>query len=54
MKIRKNFRIASDMKVSDLIMNNAFWLGVWPGIDKQRLDYMKKVINKFLKLVIKK
>ena len=28
-------------------MNNAFWLGVWPGIDKERMDYMKKTIDKF-------
>ena len=30
------------MKQFDLIMNNAFWLGIWPGIDKERMDYIKK------------
>jgi CDP-6-deoxy-D-xylo-4-hexulose-3-dehydrase len=41
MKIRDNFEIMGEMKESDIIMNNAFWLGVWPGIDKERMDYMK-------------
>ncbi len=47
-KIRKNFKIAGRMKNSDLIMNNAFWLGVWPGIDKIKMDYMKLIIKRFL------
>jgi CDP-6-deoxy-D-xylo-4-hexulose-3-dehydrase len=49
-KIRDNFKILGEMRESDLIMNNAFWLGVWPGIDKKRLDYMIKTIEKFLEM----
>lgn len=48
-KIRDNFKIVEEMKESDIIMNNAFWLGVWPGIDKERMDYIKKTIEKFIK-----
>jgi len=47
-KVRDNFRIVGKMEQSDLIMNNAFWLGVWPGIDKKRMDYMKNTIEKFI------
>jgi len=47
-EIRKNFRIFGEMNESDLIMNNAFWLGVWPGIDKKRMDYIKTVLIQFL------
>ena len=51
-KIRNNFRIIREMKESDIIMNNAFWLGVWPGIDKEKMDYVKKTIDKFIKIKI--
>ena len=47
-KIRDKFKIAGDMKNADLIMNNAFWIGVWPGIDKTRIDYIKNSVKKFL------
>jgi CDP-6-deoxy-D-xylo-4-hexulose-3-dehydrase len=48
-KIRDDFKIVGNMEKSDIIMNNAFWLGVWPGIDKVRMDYIKKTIGFFLK-----
>jgi CDP-4-dehydro-6-deoxyglucose reductase, E1 len=33
---------------ADLIMNNAFWIGVWPGIGEKEIKYIKATINKFL------
>ena len=50
--LRKNFRVAGGMENVDIIMNKAFWVGVWPGIDGERMDYMKKMINKFIKLSV--
>jgi len=48
LKVRENFKIMGKMTGSDMIMNHAFWLGVWPGIDKRRLNYMKKVLRVFI------
>jgi CDP-6-deoxy-D-xylo-4-hexulose-3-dehydrase len=48
-KVRDSFKIDGEMKGSDFIMNNAFWLGVWPGIDKERMDYIKNTIDEFIK-----
>lgn len=46
--IKNKFRIVGKLNQSDLIMNNAFWLGVWPGIDKEKMDYIKNILIKFL------
>ncbi|EKE21431.1 MAG: hypothetical protein ACD_7C00247G0002, partial [uncultured bacterium] len=43
-----NCRTVGKMEKADFIMNNAFWLGVYPGIDDQRLEYIKEILTKFL------
>ena len=48
LKLKDKFKIIGNHKNADLVMNNAFWLGVWPGIDKEKINYMKKIIKKFL------
>lgn len=48
LKIKNKFKIIGKMKNADIIMNNAFWLGVWPGIDNKRIAYMCKTIQKFM------
>jgi len=47
-KIRNDFKIIGEMKNSDVVMNNAFWLGVWPGIDIRRINYIKTIVKKFI------
>jgi CDP-6-deoxy-D-xylo-4-hexulose-3-dehydrase len=42
-------RIIGDLNNSDLIMNNSFWLGVWPGLEKLQLEYVVGVIYEYLK-----
>ena len=37
-------RVISDLVNTDFVMNNTFWIGVWPGLSKAMLDY---VILKF-------
>ncbi len=42
-------RVCGTLKNTDLAMNNLFWLGVYPGITKEKLNYMINTINRFLK-----
>ncbi len=41
-------RVIGDLKNTDFVMNNVFWIGVYPGLDTARLDY---VIDMFHRLV---
>ncbi len=43
-KSGEGYRIAGDLTVTDLVMNNSFWIGVYPGMTKEMLQYMAKTI----------
>ncbi|MBP1615654.1 MAG: DegT/DnrJ/EryC1/StrS aminotransferase [Bacteroidetes bacterium] len=42
-----NFRIASSLENTDYIMRNTIFIGVYPGIDDVRMDYIISVFDKF-------
>lgn len=44
-----NKRILHTLDNTDKVMNDSFWLGVWPGINEQHYDYILFVIEQFLK-----
>jgi CDP-6-deoxy-D-xylo-4-hexulose-3-dehydrase len=41
-------RVVSKLENTDRIMNDTFWIGVWPGLSSEMLDYMITVIHEIL------
>lgn len=39
------YRIVGDLEMTDFIMNNSFWIGVYPGMSDEMIDYMAKIIE---------
>lgn len=44
-----NFRVHADLKNTDFIMNHTFWIGVYPGLTREMIDYVLQKFNEFLK-----
>ena len=40
----KGYRVVGDLSVTDRIMNSTFWVGVYPGMTDEMIDYMAKTI----------
>ncbi|MFH1899660.1 MAG: lipopolysaccharide biosynthesis protein RfbH [Patescibacteria group bacterium] len=45
----KNKRVIGKMKNADIVMNQAFWIGVFPGIEKAQIKYMLETLETFIK-----
>ncbi|WP_176731075.1 lipopolysaccharide biosynthesis protein RfbH [Robinsoniella peoriensis] len=43
-ELGRGYRIVGDLKVTDSIMENTFWVGVYPGMKDDMIDYMAKTI----------
>ncbi len=44
-----NYKILNSLENTDKIMNNGFWLGVWPGLKEEHYDYIVEKIENFIK-----
>ncbi len=40
-----NHRVSGDLENTDFVMNNTFWIGVYPGLTTEMLDYACKKIG---------
>jgi CDP-4-dehydro-6-deoxyglucose reductase, E1 len=43
-------RVVGDLKNTDFVMNQVFWIGVYPGLTKEMLNFMAKVMTEFVVL----
>ena len=50
-KSGEGYRIVGALKNTDRIMNDTFWVGVYPGLTDEKLDYMITTIKKAVNVV---
>ena len=43
-KSGEGYRIVGSLEVTDRIMRDTFWIGVYPGMNTEMLDYMADII----------
>ena len=43
------YRLAGDLQNTQVIMNQCFWIGIYPGITKEMLIYMTQTFDTFFK-----
>lgn len=43
----RNFRISGDLANSDTVMNETFWIGAYPGLDENMLDFVLAKLRAF-------
>ena len=44
----RNYRVAGSLDNSDLVMNRTFWIGVYPGLTQDHLDYTLATISSYV------
>ena len=44
----EGYRVVGDLKVTDFIMNNTLWIGVYPGMTQEMLDFMIVKIREYI------
>ena len=44
-KTKEGYRVIGDLRATDEIMSKTFWIGVYPGLTDEMIDYMGKTIK---------
>jgi CDP-6-deoxy-D-xylo-4-hexulose-3-dehydrase len=43
----RNFRVSGDLTNTDIVMNQTFWVGTYPGLNEEHLDYIACKLEEF-------
>ena len=46
-KSGEGYRVVGELKMTDFVMNNGFWIGVYPGMTGEMLQWMITCIREF-------
>ena len=44
------YRVSGGLEVTDFVMSHAFWVGVYPGMTDEKIDYMAQVIKEAVRI----
>jgi CDP-6-deoxy-D-xylo-4-hexulose-3-dehydrase len=47
-RTKEGYRVIGNLQNTDFIMNNSFWIGVYPGMTPDMLSYMTDCIKEFI------
>ncbi|MFC6791838.1 lipopolysaccharide biosynthesis protein RfbH [Methylobacterium komagatae] len=45
----RNYRVVGDLTNADIIVNRTFWVGVYPGLGRDHIDYMADMFTAFFR-----
>ena len=45
----QQYRVASDLAVTDKIMKDTFWVGLWPGLGEDHLEHVAGSIEAYVR-----
>lgn len=48
-KSGEGYRVVGELRMTDFVMNNGFWIGVYPGMTDEMIDWMITSIKEFCK-----
>ena len=43
------YRVVGKLEISDFVVNNTFWVGVYPGMTDAMIDYMAEIIKEAIR-----
>ena len=50
-KYGEGYRVIGDLQNTDRIMSDTFWVGVYPGMTDDMVDYMAKIIKEAVRSI---
>ncbi|GAV22604.1 lipopolysaccharide biosynthesis protein RfbH [Carboxydothermus pertinax] len=48
LKVEKEYKVVGDLVNTNYVMNNSFWIGVYPGITEEMIKYIVQQIKKII------
>jgi CDP-6-deoxy-D-xylo-4-hexulose-3-dehydrase len=44
----EDYRLVGELEMTDKIMNDSFWVGVYPGMGQEAIAYMVQTIRQYV------